>query len=115
MSGANNSPTPWDLVPARTFAGAVVEDLFGEDVLFVITDKNGLAIAAVYAMDREDPFAAEEAEADGKLLRAAPDMAVALQAFLLAFPHSADHALDAQQREAVKSASAALLKAGRLE
>lgn len=54
-------------------------------------------------------------EPDAKLISAAPDMADALQAFLLAFPHSADHTLDAQQREAVKSASAALRKAGRLE
>lgn len=49
------------------------------------------------------------------LIAAAPDLADALEAFLLAFQHSPAHALDAKQREAVGAASIALLKAGRLE
>lgn len=105
MSTAN-SLTPWQLVLADTFAPNA-EDLFGDGVHAIIEDANGLAIAAVYSEDLTDPIACAEAEADGKLLTAAPAMAAALQECV--------DASDLYQLDRARASARAILRvAGRL-
>lgn len=98
--GSAHTPGPW-----------VPTDVNRRGAAIRIGDSTAAPVADIYSVSGEWA----EVQANAKLVCAAPDLADALQAFLLAFPHSADHALDAQQLAAVKSASAALLKAGRLE
>lgn len=80
MSAAKATPGPW----AKESLDAEERELYGKEAVATIVDPSGLTIAVVVALDEDDPRSVAEAEADGDLLAAAPDLADAVEALMRA-------------------------------
>ena len=101
---------PWEYVPSNENHGAYVVSLFGSDICDCYTMSNPSALSVRNGGDsRPIHFMGEQADANARLMAAAPDMAEALDMLLVAA--ESKWGKEATSHSAIGKARAALAKA----